>query len=60
MKILYTNWNSIKEVPELILTWTREIGGNNITLYEINELVKEYQDYLAKLDETEQHEPTID
>jgi hypothetical protein len=60
MKITYRKWNKINDVPYVILDWAKYIGGQNITVVDVNELVTDYDEYVSKLDDIEQHESTID
>ena len=60
MKILYRKWNKIEDIPCIILGWAQYVGGSNITVDEVNELVTEYTHYVSKLGEIEQHASTID
>lgn len=60
MKIIYQRWKKIEDVPAIILSWTQEIGGKNININDVNDLVHEYNEYISKLDDTVQLESTID
>lgn len=60
MKIYYKQWNRKEDVPVIILNWAEYIGGNSITIDEINELLAEYHKYISKLDDNEQLSATTD
>jgi len=59
MKQFYKKWNRKEEVPSLILSWAEYIGGNEITIEDVNCLNLEYQNYASKLDDIVQHDSTI-
>lgn len=60
MKIFYQKYKRINDVPEILLSWTQEIGGKNIKINDVNDLIYEYNEYISKLDDTVPPEPTID
>lgn len=60
MKIHYKHWNRKEDIPNIVLNWAEYIGGNNITVDEINELLTEYHEYISKLDDIEQLSATTD
>ena len=60
MKLFYKKYEKLNDVPMLVLDWAKYIGGNSVTINEVNELCVEYLEWISTLDDKEQLSPTID
>ena len=62
MKYHFKQWDSLNDVPKLTLDWAKLIGGNNISIDDVNQLINEYESYsqITELDDIEQLFPTTD
>lgn len=60
MKILVKKYQSLSDVPVLVLEWARFIGGKDITVNDVNDLTDDYENWLSKLCDKEQRDSTID
>lgn len=47
--MIEVRWNNLTDVPLLTIEWAKLIGGQDITLEEINELVLTYEDWLNNI-----------
>lgn len=60
MKIVLKKWNNIDDVPKFKYEWAKLVGGKNITIDEVNDLILSYEEYLSKRCDIEQLDPTTD
>lgn len=59
MKVFLKKYDSLDNVPFLILDWARLIGGKKITIEDVNDLTRDYAEWLSKLDDKEPLDSTI-